>query len=381
MTGSAVIGSGADAAIYTARGLRCYARNYAKLSKYRLSGLVALTAGLGYAMRYEPSQQDENVPAWRDLQLYRGAGVVTMGTWLSSACANTLNQIYERRSDALMNRTRLRPLPSGRVGLAHALVFAAANGIAGLSLLSHETNSTATGLALLNIILYSGVYTPLKAISTINTPIGAIVGAIPPMLGWAAASDGELTGKRERGAWVLGATLFLWQIPHFHALAVVSRADYKAAGLRMLAVSNPVSNANWARWSAAAMIPLGYLYYVTDTTGAAFSWQFAALSYWMLKGARVLSKDPAAVKAARPLFKASIVHLPAIMGLMVANKAIYSDENDRENQRHPYRQFGDQQKQPGVETRILLQPWETMAPFPFLPVPRMYPHVVYEVKT
>lgn len=352
-----------------AQGFRFYVRSYSKLSKYRLSGLVALTAGVGYAMRYE---SPNDTPTWSDTTLLRGASVATVGTWLSAACANTLNQVYERHSDALMTRTRARPLASGRLGLAHALAFAVATGVTGVGLLAHETNSTAAGLAAANTVLYAGVYTPLKAMHTINTTVGAVVGAIPPMLGWAAASGGDLTGPRERGAWALGATLFLWQIPHFHALAVVSRADYRAAGLRMLAVSDPVANARWAIRAAAALLPLSAMYYLTDTTGGAFAFQSAALSYWMLRGARTLAADPAAVKAARPLFRASIIHLPAVLALMVANKAKPYDAEAQVAQQAPINR--------GVqdEARVMLQPWEVMAPFPFLPVPRIAPAVVFE---
>ncbi len=356
-------------AAHSARGLQFYVKSYAKLSKYRLSGLVAITAGVGYAMRYENAADDKTLP-WRDTKLWYGSGIVTTGTWLSAACANTLNQIYERHSDALMTRTRARPMASGRLGLAHAILFAATTGAAGVGLLSAETNNTAAGLAAANIALYAGVYTPLKAMSTVNTTVGAVVGALPPLLGWAAASDGKLTGPREGGAWALAATLFLWQIPHFHALAVVARKDYAAAGLRMLAVSDPIANARWAWIASAAMIPLGLGYYMTDTTGAAFACHHAALSYWMVRGAKHLQSDPTAVNAARPLFRASIVHLPVVLALMMANKATYGKENEAMHDIPINRS----------ETRVLLQPWEVMAPFPFLPVPRGIPAVVYEVQ-
>lgn len=359
-------------ATHSALGLRFYVKSYAKLSKYRLSGLVAITAGVGYAMRYENSSNDFT-PTWRDIDLWRDASAVTLGTWFSAACANTLNQVYERHSDALMIRTRARPMASGRMGVAHALLFAATTGAAGMGLLSYQTNNTAAGLAAANIALYAGVYTPLKAMSTINTTVGAVVGALPPLIGWAAASGGNLIGPREGGAWALAGTLFLWQIPHFHALAVVARKDYAAAGLRMLAVSNPVANARWAWIASTAMIPLGYCYYSTDTTGAAFACHHAALSYWMVRGAKLLQTDPTGVNAARPLFRASIVHLPVVLALMMANKATRGEEEEYETIRDiPLSR---------VETRIVLQPWEVMAPFPFLPVPRGAPAYVYEVRT
>lgn len=341
-----------------------YARDLLKLSKHRLSGLVALTAGAGYALRHDP-EDDPRPPAayWRQL------GAVTAGTFLSAACANTLNQIYEVRSDALMARTRLRPLPSGRVSVLHAACFAAASGLAGVGLLRREANDTAAALAATNVALYAGVYTPLKPLSTLNTWVGAVVGAIPPMLGWAAASNGSLSSERERGAWALGSMLFLWQIPHFHALAVVSRADYAAAGLKMLAVTNPVRNAMWARVTAAAMVPLGAAFVSTGVTSAVFGWEAALLGLWMCRGAGRMALAPTSIAAARPLFRASIFHLPICMALMMAHRV-------------PYGQVAEQnlvaRREDNCNEVRIHQPWEVMAPFPFLPVPMGVPAIVLE---
>lgn len=334
-------------------------RDLLKLSKYRLSGLVAFTAGVGYVVRYDP----KDAPAH---DYYRGLAATTTGTWLAAACANTLNQMYEIRSDALMARTRLRPLPSGRLGLAQAACFAAATGLSGVLMLKHETNDVTAGLAAANIFLYAGVYTPLKAISTINTWIGAVVGALPPMHGWAAASGGKLFGDRERGAWALGSMLFLWQIPHFHALAVMSRADYAAGGLKMLAVTNPTANAAWARITAAAMIPIGGLFTMSGVASGVFGWEAALLGWWMYRGATRLGTAPSSVAAARPLFKASITHLPVSLSLLMAHRLPYGAQSS------------DQQQHAQTTELRFHQPWEIMAPFPFLPVPCGVPAVVME---
>lgn len=353
----------ATAAAGAAHRLRHLARDssqlfssYLKLSKYRLSGLVAFTAGVGYVLRHEPAEDDVSR---RSDRFWRELSAVTAGTWLAGASANTLNQMYEIRSDALMARTRLRPLPSGRLGLAHAALFAAATGAAGVGLLASETNEVAAGLGAANIALYAGAYTPLKRLSPVNTWVGAVVGAIPPMLGWAAASDGCLTGERERGAWMLGNLLFLWQIPHFHALAVVARRDYAVGGLRMLAVSDPAANARWAGITAAALVPAGAGFAFSGVTTDAFAWENAALSWWMYRGARRLAENPASVAAARPLFKASILHLPAVMCLMVAHRRKWSEVEEERVRDKAWREGGG-------EVRVM-QPWEMMAPFPFLP--------------
>lgn len=339
-----------------------------KLSKYRLSALVALTATAGYALRHEDPPDTPTPPSI----YYRKLTAVTVGTWLTAACANTLNQIYERRTDALMTRTRLRPLPAARIPLAAAVAFAAATGLSGTAILASETNSTATGLAVANIALYAGVYTPLKRISTMNTWVGAVVGAIPPMLGWAAASNGSLSGERERGAWALGAYLFLWQIPHFHALAVVSRRDYAAAGLRMLAVADPVRNAMWARVTGAMVLPCGMLFVGAGVADPIFAWQAGVLGLWMYRGAVRMAGNPTSVEAARPLFKASIFHLPACLALLLANRVEYGREVP---ERVGIIGRGDRIECGEVRFH---QPWEVIAPFPFLPVPVGVPAVVLE---
>lgn len=344
-------------------------RDLLTLSKYRLSGLVALTAGTGYALRDDhPSLRPRPILA------------VTVGTWLTAASANTLNQLYEIRSDALMARTRLRPLPAARIRPPAAALFAAVTGAAGLALLAVETNGTAAAIAAANIALYAAVYTPLKPVSTINTWVGAVVGALPPMLGWAAASDGCLTGERERGAWALGATLFLWQIPHFHALAVVSRADYARGGLKMLAVTDPVRNAAWAKITAAAMIPLGVAFAATGVTSEAFTWEAAALGFWMYRGSVKMAANPTAVAAARPLFKASIFHLPLTLALMLAHHVPYDENRQELRMQRELQLQRELERARAVRGEVRLHhPWEIMAPFPFLPVPMGAPAVVLEV--
>lgn len=351
--------------------LNCYAtrtkllvRDLLKLSKYRLSALVSFTSAVGYVARADPQQ---NPDLQQNHVYYRKLLSTTTGTWLAAACANTLNQIYEIRSDALMARTRLRPLPSGRIAVAHAACFAAATGLSGIALLAHETNRTTTALAAANVLLYSAVYTPLKAISTVNTWVGAVVGALPPIHGWAAASDGALLGDRERGAWALGSLLFLWQIPHFHALAVMSRADYAAGGLKMLAVTNPHANAQWAKWTALALLPIGGLFTITGVTSAMYGWESVLLGWWMYRGAVNMLAQPTSSTAARQLFRSSIWYLPMSMSLLMAHQVPYGFTVEQ-----PTKHAAN------VRELRLQQPWEIMAPFPFLPVPCGVPAVVLE---
>lgn len=346
--------------------------DYLKLAKYRLSGLVAFTAGAGYIVR---ADRDENGRAGP--KFWRETCATTIGTYLTAASANTLNQIYEIRSDALMGRTRLRPLPAGRVSIVQAGVFALATAVTGLSILLQETNKTAASIAAANLVLYAGVYTPLKAISTVNTWVGAVVGALPPMLGWAAASGGPLSGDRERGAWVLGSILFLWQIPHFHALAVVSRSDYAAGKLRMLAVSNPVANAAWSRVTAAMLIPTGFVFAGCDATSNLFGWESALLGTWMYRRATFLAQSPTSLSAARALFRVSIMHLPITLTLMLMHRTSPMESQLAQERSHIFEvivpRAGDFKS---FSSTVIYHPWQTLAPFPFLPLPVVIPATV-----
>lgn len=382
---SAASAEAAVASTKSVSSIRTVVSDLLKLSKHRLSALVTFTAATGYICRAERrpaanSSQDSSP----DLQLHyehqtdcfkgrvfsmRTLTATTIGTFLTAASANTLNQVYERFSDAFMTRTARRPLPSGRVGLASALAFAGATALGGLSLLHFETNPTATFLAASNIALYAGVYTPLKRFSTVNTWVGAVVGAIPPLLGWAAASDGHLLNRQERPAWLLASLLFLWQIPHFHALAVALRSDYARARLQMLGVSNPVANARWAAFTAALLVPTGFALYAEGVVNEAYAWQSALLSILMYSSATSLVANPTCPIAARALFRASIFHLPASLLLLLA-------------QRNPYplncQSTNTLASQRPREVQVY-QPWEVFAPFPFLPIPRATPAIVLDL--
>lgn len=366
----------------TATIARTLASDLLKLSKHKLSALVAFTAGAGYLCRVETldpptsslstdSSSSSTISTSSSFtqkgSLPRGLAATTVGTFLTAACANTLNQLYERVSDSAMARTRGRPLPSGRLPPRAAAAFALASGLSGLALLTHETNPVATGLAGANIALYAGVYTPLKAISPVCTWVGAVVGALPPLLGWAAASGGDLWSMREAGGWALASWLFVWQIPHFHALAVLLRADYRAAGLRMLAVSDPVSNARWAHWMALAMLPVGPAVASAGVVSAPFVFEATAMSWWMVRGASALVANPTCPVAARSLFKASISQLPICMGFLLLHRIPYPDADA----------VREEEPEPIQEIR-LHHPWEVFAPFPFLPVPIGPPAVVLE---
>ena len=199
------------------------ARDYNQLLKPNLSGMVVFSSVIGYLMA-------PNIRfVWNDMRLWQEIITLFLGGMLVTGGANTINQILERESDMLMKRTRLRPMPDGRMGQGEAWVFAAVTGIAGSLLLSYYFNPLAGILSFTSLLLYAFVYTPMKKVHPVAVLIGAIPGALPPLIGWVAA-----TGSLGIGGWVLFSLQFFWQFPHFWAIAWVAFDDYNNAGIRML---------------------------------------------------------------------------------------------------------------------------------------------------
>ncbi|KAI7863497.1 protoheme IX farnesyltransferase [Spinellus fusiger] len=190
----------------------------------------------------------------------------TLGTALCISSANAINQWIEIPYDAQMLRTRNRVLGRRQLSSVHAFGFGVATGTAGVTLLATMVNPLTAALGAANILLYTSIYTPLKRASIANTWAGAVVGAIPPMMGWAAVTNGL-----EPGAWVLGAILYAWQFPHFNALAWNLRADYSKAGYRMMSVTDPKLNARVSLRYSLAMVPLSLCLPYLGMT----SWLFA----------------------------------------------------------------------------------------------------------
>ena len=228
------------------RSLSAHLKVYRQLSKARLSALVVATAAAGYVAG-SPEEID-----------WSGLGWASAGTALCSAAANALNQAYEIKTDALMTRTMARPLPAGRITRFHAVAFAGISAAAGVSaLLLGAGSREAAALGLGNVFLYAAIYTPLKQVHPSATWVGAVVGAIPPLIGWAAASSreaGKAAAKEEEeeeeektetttttlppAAFVLAAGLYLWQLPHFMSLAWLCREDYARGGHKMLSLAD-----------------------------------------------------------------------------------------------------------------------------------------------
>ncbi len=277
----------------------------ADLTKARLSAMVLVTTAIGYAL----AAFGETIAPWHLV-------ATLVGTALAAFSASVFNQVIEANRDRTMDRTRNRPIPSGRVSRAQAIALGTVLGIAGPALLWFAVNPLASLLAIASLVIYVAIYTPLKPRTTLNTIVGAVCGALPPMIGWAA-----ITGGLEAGAWILFLLLFFWQIPHFMALAWLYRDDYARGGFRMLPVVDPSGERTGtiAVLYAAALLPLGPLAAIQGVSG----WAFAAEATALAVAFTVLSwqmRQAPTRRNARVLFFASLIYLPAVLGLMLADR-------------------------------------------------------------
>lgn len=276
--------------------------NLSELSKARLSFLVLLTTLVGFLL------------GWRGPMDYTLLIATLCGTALSAAGASALNQWLERDLDALMARTSDRPLPARRMHPSDALLFGVLCCGSGVAILVFLANPLTAILAGLTILIYAVLYTPLKRHTELNTLIGAVPGALPPLLGWTAA-----TNQASLGGWILFLILWFWQMPHFLAIAWLYRDQYAAAGFKMLSTRDPDG------WSTAwqALIYSVALLGVSLLPGllgmASPYYFFAALAL----GAAMIHLSVAFLRnrentAARHLFFASIIYLPLLLGALIA---------------------------------------------------------------
>lgn len=277
---------------------------YVALTKPDVSFLVVMTTLAGYLLGTSGPVD------WQ-----RMAHTV-VGTTLVAAGTSALNHYAERHSDARMRRTASRPLPAGILGPTQVIWFGVALISVGIIDLLLATNPLASLLAIATSLAYLGVYTPLKTRTVFATFIGAFPGAVPPLIGWAAAR-----GSLGPGAWVLFAILFLWQFPHFHAIAWMYREDYGRAGIRMLPVVDPDGRATFSQilFCAAALIPVSLLASVTGLAGVRF--YFAALLVGLLLVEVCLWASASKTNVrAKWLMHATVLHLPLLLGLMIFDK-------------------------------------------------------------
>jgi protoheme IX farnesyltransferase len=276
--------------------------DFVQLTKPRLTTLVVLTTLVGFL---------EGRRGHLDLVLL---GHTVVATFLVAAAASALNQWAERDVDAAMRRTARRPLPAGHLAPGQVLAFGLLLLAAGTTWLALAVNPLASALAALTAACYLLAYTPMKQVTSLATVVGAVPGAIPPMIGWAAAR-----ADLGAGAWVLFGIVFFWQMPHFLAIATLYRQDYAAAGFRVLSVVDPggKSTGRQAVLYALALVPVSLL---PAFLGLAGPWYFAGalLLGLVYLGASVrLLLDPDNVTRARRLFRISLLYLPALLTLLV----------------------------------------------------------------
>lgn len=278
------------------------AADYLELTKPRIAVMALFTVGAGYLLG-AAGAADARVLFFTLL----GSGMVAAG-------GSALNQLLERRIDARMKRTLRRPLPSGRVSPEEAAMFGAALAGAGLALLAATVPAAATVAAALTFALYAFVYTPLKTMTEWNTAVGAIPGALPPVIGWCAARGADGWA----GAAVVFAVLFLWQIPHFLAIAWMYRADYAAGGLKMLPGSDPSGKRTALTMvlTAALLVPLGFASMYAGLGGWLFAVGCAACGVWFTARAVQFMRNRTDRNARRVLL-ASLLHLPAVFALLM----------------------------------------------------------------
>jgi len=300
VTESATVITGTESRIQRARtGLGIYL----ELAKARLGALVVLTTLVGFVL------------SARGHAPFSLLLLTLLGTTLSAFGANILNQWWEIDRDRKMQRTQKRPLPSGRVTRPTALRWGLTSTAVGLAVLQLGVNTLTASLAFAVVLLYVLVYTPMKVRTPLNTLVGAVCGAIPPMMGWTAVS-----GRLETGAWILFAILFVWQIPHFLALAWMYRDDYARGGFRMLPAADPSGRATGLATTvwAFALLPISAMVSLAGISGNAFliGSQILGLGFTALGIAMLAQRNRV---AARRVFLASILYLPLMLGLMVAD--------------------------------------------------------------
>jgi len=277
--------------------------DFLELTKPRITFLVLVTAAVGYALG-----RDDVFEASSFLLMLAGTGLLSGG-------AAALNQYLERDADGRMARTRNRPLPSARVTPPEALALGLVLSAAGLALLA-GTGWLAAALGLASAASYVLVYTPLKRVTSLCTVVGAVPGALPPLIGWAAAR-----GELGAGAWALFAVLFLWQLPHFLALAWMYREDYALGGFPMLTVADETgsSTGRQAVLYTTALLPVSLIAGAFASAGTGYLWAASVLGLaFILFAARFAWRRT--VAAARALFLVSIFYLPALFAVLVLDR-------------------------------------------------------------
>ncbi len=290
---------------------------YLQLGKAKLSGLVVTTSLAGFVAAGGPLY--EQAPL---------AASCVVGTALCSFSAAALNQIYERDRDSKMKRTQQRPLVTGALSVNEAKAAATLWGVGGTSLLFVGTDPVTALLGLGNIGLYAGLYTYMKPRSVYNTWVGAVVGAIPPVMGWTAATSGALL---DLDALILGLTLYYWQLPHFFALSYMYRVDYERGGFCMLSsheVDGERTSAAIFR-NAAYLSAIPFVSTVAGVTSSMFALEGIALNSYAIYVAHKFRQERTNANA-RKVFLTSLWYLPSWLVLFLLHSKVWDEDHDRD---------------------------------------------------
>ena len=268
-----------------------------ELTKPRITFLILVSTALGF---YLGSQGEINSNQF---------AVTIIGTFLLAGGAGAINHFVEKDLDKLMDRTQSRPIPAGIISSKSALFFGVSISIFGFIILATLVNHLTAILGLITVLLYIFVYTPLKKITWLNTTIGAIPGAMPALGGWAASAN-----ELDPNAWILFSILFLWQHPHFYAIALMCKEDYEKAGFQMLPVIEKESNRTNRQimWHAFLLIPVSLFFVVTGVLGEIYFWGASALGVgYLISGIPLLKSTT--FDNAKFLLKISVIYLPALL--------------------------------------------------------------------
>ena len=268
-----------------------------ELTKPRITTLILISTALGYYLGNAGSANTINF-------------ILTMlGTAFLSGGAGAINHFVEKDLDKLMDRTKSRPIPAGIIASQTALYFGISLSILGILILFIFVNSLTAALGFITVLLYIFVYTPLKRITWLNTTVGAIPGAMPALGGWAAVAN-----ELDPNSWILFAILFLWQHPHFYAIALMCKKDYEKAGFKMLPVIEEDSfrTNRQILWHAFLLIPVSLFFFVTGILGEVYFWGALILGIGYLVSGIPLLRNTT-IDNAKLLLKTSVVYLPALL--------------------------------------------------------------------
>ena len=279
---------------------------YYELTKPSITFMILISTALGYYM------------GGNGIVNYIHFFYTILGSCLISSGSGALNHFAEADSDKIMRRTNLRPIPAGLISAENAMLFGIALILSGSAILYWIINPLTCLLALITSLMYLFIYTPLKKLTWLNTSVGAIPGSIPPIGGWVAA-----TGRLDPEAWILFAILFFWQHPHFYAIALMFKDDYKKAGLKMLPVTEPDGSRTNRQiiWHSFLLIPVSVMPVYIGILGMIYFWSAIILGVGYLISGFILAKQYS-VDNARFVLRVSVFYLPILFLTIMIDKIL-----------------------------------------------------------